>query len=144
MFLEGIFSTAEDFRLEEVLPVLLRSFTELREGAWEGLAHVATSPITQMARCDPTLAAKGLGKRGSYGIPQAHWEELVPESFLRDALAYDVEADPNGRSGTVGPGVADMASTRLSSGVISATPLPPSCFPFIIPKSSEKVSLILS
>ena len=28
--------------------------------------------------------------------------------------------------------------------MISETPLPPSCFPFIIPKSSEKVRLILS
>ena len=36
-----------------------------------------------------------------------------------------------------------MASTLLNFGVLSATPLP-SCFPFIIPKSSEKVSLILS
>ena len=33
---------------------------------------------------------------------------------------------------------------RTWSGVISATPLPPSCLLFIIPKSSEKVCLILS
>ena len=69
MFLERMFSTAEDFRLEEALPVLLQSFTELREDAWEGLAHLATSPIPQMARSDPTLAANGLGKMGSYIIP---------------------------------------------------------------------------
>ena len=69
MFLERIFSTAEDFRLEEALPVLLQSFTELREDAWDGLAHLATSPIPQMARSDSTLAAKGLGKMGSYVIP---------------------------------------------------------------------------
>ena len=37
-----------------------------------------------------------------------------------------------------------MGSTLLSSWVISATPLPPSCFPFIIHKSSENVSLIVS
>ena len=37
-----------------------------------------------------------------------------------------------------------MASTLMNSGVISETPLPPSCFPFIIPKISKKVSLILS
>ena len=81
---------------------------------------------------------------GSYVIPQGLWRELVPESFLRDALNYNVEADPNGSSGSVGPGVAEMASTMMNSGVISETPLPPSYFPFIIPKSSEKVSLILS
>ena len=63
---------------------------------------------------------------------------------MQDALEYDVESDPNGGSGTVGTGVAEMTATLLGSGVISATPLPPSCFPFIIPKSSEKVSLILS
>ena len=33
MFLERIISTAEDFRLEEALPVLLQSFTVLREDA---------------------------------------------------------------------------------------------------------------
>ena len=69
MFLERIFSTAEDFRLEEALPVLLQSFTELREDAWEGLAHLATSHIPQMTCSDPTLAAKGLGKMGSYDTP---------------------------------------------------------------------------
>ena len=142
MFLEQIFSTAEDFRLEEALPVLMQSFAELRQDAWEGLAHLATSPIPQLTRTDPTLAAKGLGKMGSYVIPRGLWRELVPESFLRDALSYNVEADPNGGSGSVGPGVAEMAFTLMNSGVISETP--PSCFPFIIPKSSEKVSLILS
>ena len=80
----------------------------------------------------------------SYVIPQGLWRELVPESFSRDALSYNVEADTNGGSGSVGPGVAEIASTLMNSGVISETPLPPSCFPFIIPKSSEKVSLILS
>ena len=59
---ERMFSTAEDFRVEEALPVLPQSFTELREDASEGLAHVATSLIPQMARSDPTLATKGLGK----------------------------------------------------------------------------------
>ena len=144
MLLERIFSTAEDFRLEEALPVLLQSFAALQKDAWEGLAHLATSPIPQLTRSDPTLAAKRLGKMGSYVIPQDLWRELVPESFLRDALSYDVEADPNGGSGLVGPGVAEMASALMKSGVISETPLPPSCIPFIIPQSSEKVSLILS
>ena len=113
MFLEWIFSTAEDFRLEEALPILLQSFAELREDAWEGLAHLATSPIPQLTRIDPTLVAKGLGKMGSYVIPQGLWRELVPESFLRDALHYNVEADPNGGSGSVGPRVAETASTLM-------------------------------
>ena len=39
MFLERIFSTAEDSRLGEALPVFLQSFAELHEDAWEGLAH---------------------------------------------------------------------------------------------------------
>ena len=95
-------------------------------------------------RTDPTPAAKGLGKMGSYVIPQGLYKELVPKSSLRDALSYHVEADPHGGSGSVGLGVAEMASTTLNSRVISETLLPPSCFPFIIPKSSEKVSLILS
>ena len=116
MFLERTFSTAQDFRLEEALPVLLQSFTELREDAWDGLAHLATSPITQMARSDPTIAAKGLGKMGSYVIPQGLWRELVPESFLQDALEYDVESDPNGGSGTVGIGVAEMTAHPILLG----------------------------
>ena len=94
MFLERIFSTVEDFKLGEALLVSLQSFAELQEDAWEGLAHLATSPVPQMARSDPGLAVKGLGKMGSYVIPQRLWQQLVPESFLEDALSYDVEADP--------------------------------------------------
>ena len=97
-----------------------------------------------MAHPDPGLAAKGLGTMGSYVIPQQLWQQIVLESFLGDALSYDVEAHLEGGCGTVGAGVAEMASTLPTSGMLSATPLPLSCFPFIIPKSSEKVSLILS
>ena len=122
----------------------MQIFADLQEDAWEGLAHLATSPRSQMARSDPGLAAKGLGKMGSYVIPQRLWQQLVPESFLEDALSYDVEANREGGCGTVGAGVAEMVSTLLNSRVLSATPLPPTCFPFIIPKSSKKVSLILS
>ena len=78
MFSEKIFSTAEDFRLEEALLVLLQSFTEPREDAWDGLAHLSTSPIPQIARSHPTLTAKGLGKMGSYVTYQGLWNELVP------------------------------------------------------------------
>ena len=88
--------------------MLLHSFAELREDAWEGWAHLATSPIPQLTRSDPTLAAKGLGKVGSYVIPQVLWRELVPESFLRDDLAYNVKADLNEGSGMVGPGVRSL------------------------------------
>ena len=59
-------------------------------------------------------------------------------------MEYDVKSDPNGGSRTVGSGVAEMMATQRGWGVITAMPLPPSCFPFIIPKSSEKVSLIPS
>ena len=138
--LDHIFITTEDFKVEEAIPVLLHSFVELREDVWEGSPHLATSPIPQLTRTDPTLAAKGLGKMGFYVILQGLWRELVPECFLRGALNYNVEAHPNGGSGLV----AEMASTLMNSGVISETPLPPSCFPFIIPKSSKKVNLIVS
>ena len=81
MFLERIFSTAEDFKLEEALRVLLQSFTELPEDAWEGLAHLATSPIPHMARSDPTLTAKGLGKMGSYFIARPSGGNWGPSPF---------------------------------------------------------------
>ena len=138
MFLRRIFSTAEDFRLEEALPVLLHGFVELQEAAWEGLAHLATSPIPQLTHTDPTLAARGSGTMGSYVIPQDLWRELVPESFLGDAMTSNIGADPDGGAASVGQGVAEMASTFLTSGVSSATPLPPSCFPFIIPKVARR------
>ena len=43
----------------------------------------------------------------------------------------------------MGAGVAEVASTLLNFGVLSASPLPPSSFPCIIPKNSKKVRLIL-
>ena len=95
--------------------MLLKSFVEPREDAWEGLAHMATSPIPQVTRTDATLAARGLGKMGSYVIPQGLWRELVPAFFLGDAVIYNVEADPNGGAGSMGPGVAETASTLLTS-----------------------------
>ena len=78
IFSERIFSTAEDFRPEEALAVPLQSFAKLREDVWEGLVHLATPPIPQLTCGDPTLAAKGLGKMGSYVIPQGLWREFVP------------------------------------------------------------------
>ena len=91
-----------------------------------GAGTLATSPIPRMARSDLGLAAKGLGTMGSYVIPERLWQHFVPESFLGDALRHDVEADLERGCGTVGAGVAEMASFLLNSGVISATLLPPS------------------
>ena len=134
----------EDSRPGEALPVLLQNFADLWEDALGGLAHLATSPILHMARSHIAVAWKGLGTMGSYVIPQDLWQDLVPESFLGDALSYDVEADPEGGCGTVGVGVAQMASPLQMFWVISTSALPSSCFAFIIFKSSKKVSLILS
>ena len=117
---------------------------ELEEGTWDSLLHLTTSPIPVLMRTDPSLAAKGLGRLGAYEIPTHLWHRVVPPDFVEQAMCYDVEKDPDGGAGRIGQGVEPIVATFREARVLQPESSPPSVFPFIIPKSRAKVSLILS
>ena len=83
---------------------------------------------------------------GSYLIPDGLWREVVPADVLEGAEGYDVEQDPKGGAGLVSGLVGQFFSAVEHLGIFRELPdgTAPSVFPFIIPKSSRKVSLILS
>ena len=117
---------------------------ELGEGVWDSLLHLSTLPIPVLMRTDPSSAAKGLGRLGAYEMPADLWHRVVPPDFVERAMQYNVEADPEGGAGRIGPGVEPIVATLKEAQVLQPDTSLPSVFPFIIPKSSAKVSLILS
>ena len=139
-----LFATAEDWRLEGAMGTWVDALGELEEWVWDSLLHLTTSPIPVLMRTDPSLAAKGLGRLGAYEIPAELWHRVVPPDFVDRAMQYNVETDPEGGAGKIGPGVEPILETLKEARVLQPDASPPSVFPFIIPKSSAKVSFILS
>ena len=99
--------------------------------------HLTTSPIPALMRTDPSLAAKGLGRLGAYEIPADLWDWVVPPDFVERAMQYNVEEDPEGGAGRIGPGVEPIVATFDEAQVLTPDASPPSFFPFIIPKSNS-------
>ena len=111
--------------------------------AFRRLPTLPRLPIPVFMRTDPSLAAKGLGRLGAYEIPVDLWHGIVPRDFVERAMQYNVEEDPEGGAGKIGPGVEPIVATLDEAQVLKPDTSPPSAFPFILPKSSAKVSLIL-
>ena len=99
-------STAEDWRLEGTVETWVGA---LGEEVWDSLLHLTTSPIPVLMRTDPSLAAKGLGRLGAYAIPADLWPRVVPPDFVKRAMQYDVEEDPEG-------GLEDRPGCRAHRG----------------------------
>ena len=55
LWLNRVFDTAEDFRLQGALPALLGALRKLHPDAWEACLHINTSPIPRFI------------------VPAAHW-----------------------------------------------------------------------
>ena len=146
LFVDRLFRVAEDFALVSALDVICLALCEFAEAAWEALLHLNTLPKPSLAAVVPEGVQRGLGAVGSYPIPGDLWREVVPADFLEAAEAYDVEEDPQGGAGRVSGLVGQFFSAVGDLGIFRELPAgtAPSVFPFIIPKSSRKVSLILS
>ena len=146
LFVDRLFRVAEDFALVSALDVISLALCEFAEAAWEALPHLNTSPKPSLAAVVPKVVQRGLGAVGSYPIPGDLWREVVPADFLEASEAYDVEEDPQGGAGRVSGLVGHFFSAVGHLGIFRELPAgtAPSVFPFIIPKSSRKVSLILS
>ena len=146
LFVDRLFRVAEDFALVSALDVICLAMCEFAEAAWEALLYLNTSPKPSLAAVVPEVVQRGLGTVGSYPIPDDLWREVVPADFLEAAEAYDVEEDAQGGAGRVSGLVGQFFSAVGHLGIFRELPAgtAPSAYPFIIPKSSRKVSLILS
>ena len=104
---------------------------------------------------NPDILLNGLGPVGSHVIPEDIWEQAVPSGFHGQGLRdFDGETPCVDGRGNARPGAPPWVSDEVTKfvGVPKrqwllyglSEDLPPTCWPFIIPKTSEKVSLILS
>ena len=143
--------TAEDFRLLDTMSIFLGVLGEFQPERWSSLMHVSTSPKPVLHAPDPEVAARGLGDIGTYHISDALWEEVVGEGVDVERLASEFapevspplaglhrrETDP-----LVEPMLPALEVGRVVDRVVEDPGRPVTCWPFIVPKSSEKVSVI--
>ena len=108
-------------------------------------------PQTVLQTPGPTVAARGLGDIGTYHISDALWDEVVGEGVDVEQLAAEFapeispppavlhrrETDP-----LVEPMLRSLEDGGVVERVVEDPERPATCWPFIIPKSSEKVSVI--
>ena len=147
------FDTAEDFRLPTAASVLVQAVCRLKREEWRGLLHVTTSPTPRAGKVNPDILLNGLGPVGSHVIPQDIWEQTVPRGFYGGVRDFDVETPWVDTRGIDRPGAPTWVSDEVREFVFVlkqkwllydlSEDLPPTYWPFIIPKTSE-VSLILS
>ena len=133
---------------------LVKAVQGLKREDWSALLNVATSPTPRAGKVNPDILLNGLGPVGSHVIPQDMWEQAVPPNFYGQELRdFDVEIPwVNGR-GNARPGAPPWVSNEVTKfvGVLKrqcllydlSEDLPPTFWPFMIAKTSEKVSLIL-
>ena len=154
LWLNRVFDTAEDFRLAQAMPTLLRAMQGMTPETWESCLHITTSPIPRVVGdVGDEIFDRGLGPIGSFPLPQDLWDSVVLDFYNDGLQTFSVEDEweygdrvVKGASRWVSPQVERVMSALRGAGVhrVPADPLPPTCYPFVIPKSCEKVSLILS
>ena len=159
LFVYRVFDTEEDFRLPRAASTLVKAAQSMKHDDWIGLLHVTTSPDPRAGKVNPDILRNGLVPVGSHVIPQDIWDQMVPPDFYGRGLRdFDVEAvwiDARGNDRPSAPpppppwvseDVSNFVSVPQRQWLlfILSEDLPPTCWPFIIPKTSEKVSLILS
>ena len=92
LFVDGVFDTAEEFRLPTAASTLVKAVQGLKHGNWRGLLHVTTSPTPHAGKVNPDTLLNGLGLVGSHVIPQDIWDQTVPPDFYGQGLRdFDVE-----------------------------------------------------
>ena len=155
LFVDRVFDTAEDFRLPSAASTLIKAVHGLKRQDWRGLLHVTTSPTPRAGKVNLDILLNALGPVGSHVIPQDIWDQTVPPEFYGQGLRdFHVEFPWVDARGNDRPGASAWVSDEVHKFVAVlkrqwllydlSEDLPPTCLPFIIPKTSEKVSLILS
>ena len=155
LWLNRVFDTAEDFGLRWALPALLSALRTLHPDALEACLHVNTSPIPRfMGVVEDAILDRGLGPTGTHQLPEDLWDVVVPPFYREGLRDFDVDREwqdgdrvVRGATRWVSQQVQRIVQALRGAGVYEETadpPPPPTCYPFVILKSSEKVSLILS
>ena len=146
LFVLRLFLTCEDFRLRSAPDVTFSALSEFTAESWQALLHLSTSPVPQVGKVDPQLVERGLGAVGSYTISDDLWCELAPPDF--EASVSDFHLERECRSSNREALVLPMVKWLLHEGVVSimdeSCPMGATCWLFVIPKSTEKVSLIFN
>ena len=149
-----VFDTAKDYRLLHALPKFLEARREMSPDTWRSCLHVSTSSIPRaVGDVDDAILDKGLGPIGDFPLSQDLWDSMVLEFYRSGLRDFNMEESwedgdrvVEGASRWVSQRVERLVSALRRAGVyqVPPDPLPPTCYAFVILKSSEKVSLILS
>ena len=146
LFVLHLFITCEDFRLRSAPDITFSALSEFTAESWQALLHLSMSPVPQVGKVDPQLVERGLGAVGNYTISDDLWCELAPPDF--EASVSDFHLERESRSSNREALVLSMVKWLLREGVVSimdeSCPMGATCWPFVIPKSTEKVSLIFN
>ena len=155
LWLNRVFDTAEDFRLRGALPALSGALRKLQPESWEACLHINTSPVPRVVGgLKDAILDKGLRPIGAQQLPADLWDAVIPPFYRGGLQDFDVEREwqdgervVRGASRGISQHVQRIVQALRGAGVYEETAdpsPPPTCYPFVIPKSSEKVSLILS
>ena len=94
LWLNRVFDTAEDFRLQGALPALLVALRKLHPDAWEACLHINTSPIPRfMGGVEDAILDRRLGPIGSHQLPDDLWDAVVPPFYRGGLQDFDVEGE---------------------------------------------------
>ena len=150
--LDHIFDTAKEYFIPKALPALLEASHTLTTESWESCLHTSTSPIPQAMEVRDGIPDRGLGPIGKHDLPVELWRSVVPNFYHSGLADFNVEAawqdgarQLKGMSHWVSPHVERLVRVLQGVGVyeVPCKSLPPTWYPFVVPKSVEKVNLSL-
>ena len=146
MFVLRLFVTCEDFRLKTAPDVIFDVVKDFTADSWDALLHLSTSPVPQLGKVDSELVGCGLGAASSYEISDQLWQELAPVDFAVSVAEFSLPRDVYSptREDMVLPMVRWLPEAMVVNIMDRGCPLRATCWSFIIPKTTEKVSLIFN
>ena len=134
---------AEDFRLADMVPVLLAAIPALTPEAWDACLHHSNSPVPRAIGLKEGIVDKRLGPIGSYHLPFDLWNEVIPP-FLRGGVPKfdakegweDRDRPRKGASPWVSPEVQCLVHVLRWNGSIMSRRIPSHPLATLLPSPS--------
>ena len=153
--MDRVFDRAEDLRPPTAGLTSIKAVYGLKREHWRGMLHVTTSPTPRAGKVNPDILLNRLGPVGRHDISQYVWDQTVPPKFYGEGLRdFDVESSwmdawgdhKSGTSTWIFDEVQQFVTALKRQGLLHEIfqYMPGICRRCMIPKSSKKVSLILS